>query len=827
MSRARAVVGLALALLLLLLLTPGPANAVDDPSPDPVPPLPAAGSPWFGPALDWTKDSAQAYADRLGTTPSLYAQRVHYPLTPQDETYLRQFVEQAASQGAVPVVDLEPQIGLADLTEADAQRLADVVAQLHVDYDSYVLLRFAPEMNGSWVIWGQQPQAYRAAFRRVADAVHATTDQAAMVWSPAYGAGYPFGRSYGEVPPAGRRDPASLDTNRDGRVTDADDPYAPYWPGSSAVDWVGLSLFRFGAAQPFGQNTLPAPDEFRQRLAEQWEYGSRTPRTSFYERFATSGRRPMLVSTSALVNLDADPGPGQTAIMQTWWREVFAANADHPLIRGITWLELSRPEDEIGGDAAQWGATRPQSLADRLRADLESSGLTLGPVTRVLDQQTRAAATAQGRQPDDVSAEMGWLVLCVVLLAVAYLVAGLVGRLVPSWRYVEDGTGRDHRLDLFRGWIIITVVATHVEVAGVWSYVSLNAIGAITGAEMFVLLSGIVLGMVYRPALKRAGEWATAVVMWRRARKQYVTALVVVLLVPLLGLIPKVRSEVVSTFTDRGTGEGGGAAQGQVYDLYPNVARLLDYPPPWYAVKQLLLLEMGPWVFNIMGLFVVLSLVLPACMWLVRRRLWWLLLTISWALYVVSAVTGYHPLPSQFEFVFPLLTWQLPFTHGLVIGWHRRQVVAALTSRRGQVVVGVLVVAYAAFLGYLWICHHRGVAPMVLDPGTYAYLYQHAYTRVFLQPGRLVDLALMLVVAYAVLTTCWRPIDRLVGWFWTPMGENSLYVFIVHVFFVIAVGSLTFLDGRSFWVGTAIHTVVVLAIWAMVKRRVLFRVIPR
>ena len=49
-------------------------------------------------------------------------------------------------------------------------------------------------MNGSWRSWGQQPEAYVAAFREVADAVHAATDRAAMVWSPVYGSGYPFGR---------------------------------------------------------------------------------------------------------------------------------------------------------------------------------------------------------------------------------------------------------------------------------------------------------------------------------------------------------------------------------------------------------------------------------------------------------------------------------------------------------------------------------------------------------------------------------------------------------------------------------------------------------
>ncbi|MCW2841448.1 MAG: hypothetical protein JWR55_2931 [Aeromicrobium sp.] len=37
-----------------------------------------------------------------GTTPSLFAQSVRYPLTADDRTYLRQFVEQASQQGALP-----------------------------------------------------------------------------------------------------------------------------------------------------------------------------------------------------------------------------------------------------------------------------------------------------------------------------------------------------------------------------------------------------------------------------------------------------------------------------------------------------------------------------------------------------------------------------------------------------------------------------------------------------------------------------------------------------------------------------------------------------
>ncbi|WP_447647052.1 OpgC domain-containing protein [Nocardioides zeae] len=366
-----------------------------------------------------------------------------------------------------------------------------------------------------------------------------------------------------------------------------------------------------------------------------------------------------------------------------------------------------------------------------------------------------------------------------------------------------------------------------MEVTSPYSYISLNAIGAITGAEMFVLLSGIVLGMIYLPTVRKLGEWVTAVTMWKRARKQYLVALVVVVLVYLLGKLPFVDATVITTFTDRGTGENGEAVSGQVYDLYANAPRLFDYPPPWYAVRQLLLLEMGPWVFNIMGLFVVLSLLLPVLMWFIKRGLWWVVLGVSWALFVWNSIAEVHVLPSQFEDVFPLLTWQIAFTHGLVLGVYRRQVTAALVSNAGKIACSVFVFGYAGSLVWLWLAHTYGYSASPFPEGSYGWLYDNAYTRVFLQPGRLVDLALMIVVTYAVLTTMWKPINKAIGWFWIPLGSASLYVFIVHVFFVLAVGNIPGLDRGSWWQGTLVHTVVLALIWVMVKKKFLFSVIPR
>jgi hypothetical protein len=795
----------------------------------PVPPPPAG--PYFGPILDWTDDTARQYADRLGETPSVFGQSVPYPVRADDLTSLREFVEQTSQEGAIALLTLEPSQPLDAMTPADARSLGEELDELHGRYDTAFVVRFAPEMNGSWKTWGQQPDAYRAAFREVADGVHAATEHAAMLWSPVYGSGYPFGWSFGAIDDAdGRRDAASMDTTGDGVLDDADDPYGPYYPGDDVVDWVGLTLHHLGRRVESGQEIRPQAGEFLARLRERFGYGrDEVARQSFYDRFVRETGRPFAVETGALYDEQVADGASELEIKQGWWRQVFAPEVrqQFPGIEMIAWLEVERAEPEVDDRVVDWRATHDPDLAAALLDDLRERELSIGPVTRVLSQEVANEATNQYRERGpDRGDQMGWIVACAVLALGLFLAAGVATRLAPSWRYSPEDDPRDRRLDFLRGWTIVAVVVTHIEVAGPYSFVTLNAIGAITGAEMFVLLSGVVLGMVYPIAVARTGEQAAARSAWRRARKQYLTALAVVVLVWLAGFLPGVSNRVITTFTDRGTGTGGAAAEGQVYDLYGVFPRLFDYPPPWYAVKEFLLLGMGPWVFNIMGLFVVLSALVPALMWIIRRGGWWIVLAVSWGLYVLNARHPVTVLPSQFEDVFPLLSWQIAFTHGLVLGYYRRSLVRALTTRAGIVAVSVLVLAYSGTLALLWAGHTYGFSVPFADSSTYDWMYPHLYQRTDLQPGRLLDLGLVLVTAYALLTACWKPLNRVFGWFYVPLGTASLYVFIVHVFFVLAVANIPGLDRLSVWQGTVIHTLVLAAIWFMVRRKVLFKVIP-
>lgn len=69
-----------------------------------------------------------------------------------------------------------------------------------------------------------------------------------MLWAPGMGNGYPFpGRQYQPNCTAYPDECAALDTDGDGKITQKDDMYSPYWPGPDSVDWVGMSLYWWGA----------------------------------------------------------------------------------------------------------------------------------------------------------------------------------------------------------------------------------------------------------------------------------------------------------------------------------------------------------------------------------------------------------------------------------------------------------------------------------------------------------------------------------------------------------------------------------------------------
>jgi hypothetical protein len=85
----------------------------------------------------------------------------------------------------------------------------------------------------------------------------------------------------------------------------------------------------------------------------------------------------------------------------------------------------------------------------------------------------------------------------------------------------------------------------------------------------------------------------------------------------------------------------------------------------------------------------------------------------------------------------------------------------------------------------------------------------------------------LFISIYALMTRCWQPINKALGWFFIPLGQASLYVFFTHVFLLLAIANTPLPGYHNFWINTGIHAGLLALVWVMVKKEFLFKWIPR
>ncbi len=378
---------------------------------------------------------------------------------------------------------------------------------------------------------------------------------------------------------------------------------------------------------------------------------------------------------------------------------------------------------------------------------------------------------------------------------------------------------RDLRLDFMRGLIMIYVVVVHLEYYSLFSMLAWERLGLVSSAEGFVMLSGLVVGLVYGNRARAEGLYDATHKLWRRAFKLYRVNLFVIISIALLGLLPFINTFEVTHWwvPDQ---------RNHAYALYP-----ADATPWWIWLWKTLTLQIGPHQFQIIGLYVILLGLAPlAIRALMRGHLVWLLL-LSWSGYIANLFLGLHVTPARFELGFPLLTWQMLFFNGLVVGFYREQVLGWLVAKPNRwfghlaaaLCIGFILLASNAPNPLFWPWPTWSLIP----PETYLKLHGFWFDKTLLGPGRVLNNIALFVSMYILLTRYWRVFDRALGWLLIPLGQSSLYVFTVHVYIILLVSNLPIpIQGNLFW-GTLVHGTAILLIWLMVRHRVLFHWIPR
>ncbi|MTW21900.1 OpgC domain-containing protein [Allochromatium palmeri] len=384
--------------------------------------------------------------------------------------------------------------------------------------------------------------------------------------------------------------------------------------------------------------------------------------------------------------------------------------------------------------------------------------------------------------------------------------------------YPTSDNGRDLRIDLLRGLIMVYLIVVHFELASALSLFAWDRLAFVSSAEGFVFLSGVVVGMVYRRRLERDGLAAASRLLWQRAWQLYRVNLFVIASIALLGLVPAVNVFEFTHWTSPWSGES--------FPLYPPAETAW-----WDYLLRILLLRIGPHQFQVIGLYVILMAGAPLALYLLGRRLAWVVLLLSWGVYALNHFLPLNPTGARYEYAFPTLTWQLLFFNGMLIGYHRDRTLEFLAGPKSRWLVYLCGVLLAGFLFLANNNPHPLFWPWgqlsVIDPQTFGELYQTWFMKTPLGLGRLLNDVAAFIVVYHLLSRYWSWVDRAVGWLLIPLGQNSLYVFILHVYVLLILYNTPWPGLDLFWVNTLLHIGVIASIWLMVKRRFLFSVVPR
>jgi hypothetical protein len=331
----------------------------------------------------------------------------------------------------------------------------------------------------------------------------------------------------------------------------------------------------------------------------------------------------------------------------------------------------------------------------------------------------------------------------------------------------------------------------------------------VSAAEGFIFISGFVMGQAYRSKRDRHGLPAAMTEALRRARTLYIATVALTIVFSALFLYTD-----ISLWTGRDFGLG-------IDSLQEIAVAALTLHYTYHGT-------------DILAMYTLLLLIAPLILLLLSVGEWYWVLGASWLLWLVYQ---FYPEEASIPWYirhgenFPLAAWQVLFVTGHVLGFYREQLTGWLQRfRRLRVVAVGMGLAITLALVSIAMGAEGGVqfGFFDLDPN----VLTETFFKVPLRPWRLVAFVSVAIVAYTTATYLWWPIRRVLGWLMLPLGQAALYSYIVHFFLILLVYNLVPWFSTLPWEPSEavftplLQSAVVLLLWVLVRKRVLFGIIP-
>ncbi len=364
------------------------------------------------------------------------------------------------------------------------------------------------------------------------------------------------------------------------------------------------------------------------------------------------------------------------------------------------------------------------------------------------------------------------------------------------------------------------VVINHLPTPSYYYIFSMERIGVVTGAELFVLLSGLVLGFVHEKYIRLYGWRQSAKKLLRRAILLYICVVIVSFAAWVMSQILQ-SFQILTTWTN---------SAGTRISLYPQDALM----HPYKLIVSILSIKSTPWQFNIIGLYILLIFAAPLALWmLVNRRSTWLLV-ISLGIYSVGFIFKIRLTNFAFEKPFPLLIWQFPFVCALITGYYYNNLAIWVNTKQGIIVRGIILILFFIFIFFTlhnyWIHRSYSFIPTltIIKREHFYLIYSNFFReRTWLGAGRLLNAFVVIAALCEILNIAWPFFKKFVGWWTIPIGQASLYIFILHLAIIPFVSATSGYFNGHLLFNTLVHTLVLIILWICVKTRFLFSIIPR
>ncbi len=127
----------------------------------------------------------------------------------------------------------------------------------------------------------------------------------------------------------------------------------------------------------------------------------------------------------------------------------------------------------------------------------------------------------------------------------------------------------------------------------------------------------------------------------------------------------------------------------------------------------------------------------------------------------------------------------------------------------------------------------EGLAPIGLDqhlgyaPVDWTVWQREHFDKTSLDLARLGVLASLGIAIYLAFRRLQTTCERCLGWLLLPLGRNSFYVFIMHVFVCLGIALMPGTTDPGPVISLIAELACLALLWTMVRRRFLFSIVPR